>query len=286
MSIKKVGIAFHPHNTRAPEVARRLAAVLDAQGIDHWQCSAWEESEVCPKLAGTDLILSVGGDGTILRLAHMVDGAPIPITGVNVGQLGFLTEIPADDNGEKLIALLTGKGWIDERAMLQAELQQTVNGKKEVHVFDALNDVVLTRGAIARIIEVTASVNGAKVDTYKADGALVASATGSTGYSLAAGGPILFPQSTHILLVPILPHLSLQYPLVLHATASVNLKLSTTHPATLSIDGHISVELCDGASVTVKASPKRTRFLRLDPPEHFYATLGLKLKGKYYANQD
>jgi NAD+ kinase len=284
--MKKIGIAFHPRNERAPEVAKRLAAFLDARGIKHWECSAWESDEVCPRLAGTDLILSIGGDGTILRLAGMLDGAPIPITGVNVGQLGFLTEIPAEGGEEKLNALLEGKGWLDERVMLEAELVQTIAGKKDKHTFNALNDVVMTRGAIARIIEVTASVNGATVDTYKADGALVASATGSTGYSLAAGGPILFPQSSHILLVPILPHLSLQYPLVLHATATVNLKLSTTHPATLSIDGHISVELHDGASVTVRTSPKRTRFLRLDPPEAFYASLGRKLKGKYYADQD
>jgi NAD+ kinase len=122
-------------------------------------------------------------------------------------------------------------------------------------------------------------VDGAKVDTYKADGALVASATGSTGYSLAAGGPILNPQSTHLLLVPILPHLSMHYPLVLHPTNVINLKLSTTNPATLSIDGHISIELHDGASVTVKASAKRTRFLRIDPPSHFYASLSRKLRG-------
>ena len=154
-----------------------------------------------------------------------------------------------------------------------------MNGKQETLSFHALNDVVVARGAIARIIEVTASVDGAKVDTYKADGALVASATGSTGYSLAAGGPILNPQSTHLLLVPILPHLSMHHPLVLYPTNIINLKLATTSPATLSIDGHISIELYDGASVTVRASAKRTRFLRIDPPGHFYASLGRKLRG-------
>jgi len=286
MTIKKVGIAFHPLNTRAPGVARKLSAILDERGIEYWECSAWNASEVRPRLPGTDLILSVGGDGTILRIADILEGATIPIAGVNIGQLGFLTEIPAEDGRERLEALLDGKGWLDERVMLDAELRHSVGGREERRIFHALNDVVMTRGAIARIIEVTASVNGAIVDTYKADGALVASATGSTGYSLAAGGPILHPQSGHILLVPILPHLSLQYPLVLHSTAEVTLKLSTTHMATLSIDGHTSMELNDGASVTVRASRRRTHFLRIDPPEQFYASLGLKLKGKYYANQD
>jgi NAD+ kinase len=212
-------------------------------------------------------------------VAQILNGDSIPITGVNLGQLGFLTEIPSDDNGERLLALLSGNGWIDERAMLEAELNQIVDGKKETLNFHALNDVVVARGSIARIIEVTASVDGARLDTYKADGALVASATGSTGYSLAAGGPILNPQSTHLLLVPILPHLSMHYPLVLHPTNVINLSLSTTHPATLSIDGHISVELYDGASITVKASAKRTLFLRIDPPSHFYASLERKLRG-------
>ncbi len=277
--MKKVGIAYHPLNARAPELTRKLAAVLRSQELEHWQSSAWDEPELRQHFPGTDLILTVGGDGTILRVAQILDGAPIPITGVNLGQLGFLTEISSDDNGERLLALLAGKGWCDERAMLEAELHQTVNGKKETLSFHALNDVVVARGAIARIIEVTASVDGAKVDTYKADGALVASATGSTGYSLAAGGPILNPQSTHLLLVPILPHLSMHYPLVLHPESIINLRLSTTSPATLSIDGHISIELYDGASVTVRASAKRTRFLRIDPPGHFYASLGRKLRG-------
>ena len=277
--MKKVGIAYHPLNVRAPGLARKLAAILESRGLEYWLSSAWDAAELCPHFPGTDLILTVGGDGTILRVSQLLDGLLIPVTGVNLGQLGFLTEIPADDNGEKLIALLDGKGWIDDRAMLDAELTQTVRGEKEHLSFHALNDVVVARGAIARIIEVTAAIDGARVDTYKADGALVATATGSTGYSLAAGGPVLNPRSTDLLLVPILPHLSMHYPLVLHPESVITLKLSTPNPATLSIDGHISIELFDGAVITVKASAKRTRFLRVDPPGYFYASLQRKLKG-------
>jgi NAD+ kinase len=225
------------------------------------------------------MILTVGGDGTILRVAHALDGAHIPLVGVNLGVLGFLTEIQPDEGSEKLLALLAGKGCVDERAMLEAELVQMVKDCEKHSHFLALNDVVMARGAIARIIEVTASVDGAVVDTYKADGALVASATGSTGYALAAGGPILNPQSTDLLLVPILPHLSMPHPLVLNCESVVNLKLSTTNPSTLSVDGHTSIELYDGASVTIRASAKRTRFLRVNPPGHFYASLGQRLRG-------
>ncbi len=277
--MKKVGIAYHPLNARAPEMTRKLTAILKASGLEYWECSAWDSPALCPYLPGTDLILTVGGDGTILRVAHALDGADIPITGVNLGVLGFLTEIQPDEIGEKLLALLAGNGRIDERAMLEAELVQTVKGKTVTQSFHALNDVVMARGAIARIIEVTASIDGTVMDKYKADGALVASATGSTGYALATGGPILNPQSTDLLLVPILPHLSMSHPLVLTCNNVVNLKLATNNPSTLSIDGQTSIELHDGASVTVRASAKRTRFLRLNPPGYFYASLGQRLRG-------
>ena len=97
--MKKVGIAYHPLNARAPELTRKLAAILHAQGLEYWQSSAWDADELRPHFPGTDLILTVGGDGTILRVAQILDGEPIPITGINLGQLGFLTEIPPDDGG-------------------------------------------------------------------------------------------------------------------------------------------------------------------------------------------
>ncbi|MCL2615514.1 MAG: NAD(+)/NADH kinase [Dehalococcoidia bacterium] len=276
--MQKVGIAYHPLNARAPDLTSRLSAVLQAHGLEYWQCSAWNTAELRQHFEGTDVILTIGGDGTILRVAQALDGELIPIAGINLGQLGFLTEIQPDEGSEKLLTLLAGKGWCDERAMLEAELRQTINGQPKTMQFNALNDIAMARGAIARIVEITASVDGAVVDTYKADGALVASATGSTGYALAAGGPILNPNSTDMVLVPILPHVSLQHPLVLNSTSVITLKLSTNSPATLSVDGHISIELLDGSSVTVRSSTKRTRFLRIDPPGHFYASLSQKLK--------
>ncbi|MCL2140405.1 MAG: NAD(+)/NADH kinase [Dehalococcoidia bacterium] len=274
--MKKVGIAFHPLNARVPELISEISSVLYSHGLEQWQCSAWDVAELGKQLPGTDLILTLGGDGTILRVAQILGGNQIPITGINLGQLGFLTEISPHDN-RRLLSILAGEGWYDERAMLEAELTQIVNGNTQTQRFHALNDIVMARGAIARIIEVTARIDGAVVNKYKADGALVSSATGSTGYALAAGGPILNPKSTDMLLIPILPHVSLQHPLVLDNTSEITLTLSTTSPATLSIDGHISLELFDGCNVTVRGSAKRTRFLRIDPPEHFYASLSSKL---------
>ena len=242
-----------------------------------WVCSAWDRDKACKQLEGTDLLLTVGGDGTILRAVQVVIPGSTPITGINQGKLGFMTELDADEAVAKLPSLLDGKGWIDERAMLQAEL--TASGK-EPRVFHALNDVVVARGEIARLIRVEVSIDGQPLTTYKTDGIIVATATGSTGYALAARGPILYPQSRDFLLVPVAPHLSLTYPLVLPETAEVVLRLNTYHAATLSVDGHINLPLSNGDTVTLRRSRHVARFWRIRPEASFYSSLEDKLKGK------
>ena len=275
--MKRVGIVYHPLNKGALSLAQKLTEFLDTRGVFSWLCSAWEGKQVTEQVTGTDLILTIGGDGTILRTAQAVVPHSIPITGINLGKLGFLTELAADEAIEKLPVLLAGEGWIDERAMLEAEL---ATGKgQESKGFFALNDVVIARGEIARIIYVEASIDGQPLTTYKADGVIVATATGSTGYSLAAGGPILHPNSHQFLLVPIMPHLSLSSTLVLPSQTVVKLRTSTIHKTLLSIDGHISLPLVGGATIAIKHSPVKTRFLRISPRTSFYSTLEQKLKG-------
>ena len=275
--MKRVGILYHPMNEAAYTLAKELQGFLDSKGISVWICSAWEGEEARAQVNNTDLILSIGGDGTILRAAQAVVPALTPITGINLGKLGFMTELKAEEAKTKLPALLAGEGWLDERATLEAELSAT--DQESPRIFHALNDVVVTRGAIARVVYVEASIDGEPLTTYKADGVIVATATGSTGYSLAAGGPILHPQAKEFLLLPILPHLSSAYTMVLPATAVVKLCVSTSHQATLSIDGHINLPLSSGAIVTVKHSPNKVRFLRMHP-ETFYGSLEQRLKGK------
>jgi len=258
-------------------LAKELQGFLDSKGISVWICSAWEGEEARAQVNNTDLILSIGGDGTILRAAQAVVPALTPITGINLGKLGFMTELKAEEAKTKLPALLAGEGWLDERATLEAELSAT--DQESPRIFHALNDVVVTRGAIARVVYVEASIDGEPLTTYKTDGVIVATATGSTGYSLAAGGPILHPQAKEFLLLPILPHLSSAYTMVLPSTAVVKLCVSTSHQATLGIDGHINLPLSSGAIVTVKHSPNKVRFLRIHP-ETFYGSLEKRLKGK------
>jgi NAD+ kinase len=278
MAIKKIGILYHPKIQPALTQAKELEDFLAAKGISVWLCSAWEGEQAKSQLDGTELILTIGGDGTILRAAQVAVPEQIPIIGINLGRLGFMTELSAGEAKEKLPALLEGGGWVDERAMLEAELKPAES--EPATVFHALNDVVVARGAVARVVYVEASIDDQALTTYKGDGVMVATATGSTGYSLAAGGPILYPRSKDFLLLPVVPHLSPPYPMVLPATAVVSLRLATTHQATLGIDGHINLPLTSGAVITVKQSPRVGRFLRVHPETSFYASLGQKLKGR------
>jgi NAD+ kinase len=275
--MKNAGILYNPMLAPACQFAVDLELFLKTLGLKVWRCSAWEGDTVRCQVSGSDLIVTVGGDGTILRAAQAVVPLRTPIVGINMGKLGFMTELGPTEAREKLPALVHGGGWIDERAML--EVTVAAEGVKAQEYY-ALNDVVLARGAIARIVHIAASVDGEPLTTYRADGVVVSTATGSTGYSLAAGGPILPPGSREFLLVPILPHLGLTYPMVFPDTSGVRLCLTTTHQAIINIDGHINQEVPSGTVVNIRHSACRTRFLRVHARSSFYSALEQKLKGK------
>jgi NAD+ kinase len=273
--MKKIGVFYHPMIEAARSLAERLKETLQKQGIEVWMYSAfdWEKARTT-SVKCTDLVLCAGGDGTILRAAQAVADESVPITGINLGKLGFLNELTIDEVDAALPDILQGKGWIDERSMLHADL---TNPDGATAAFDALNDVVVARGAVSRIIHIEAQIDNEPLTIYRADGVILASATGSTGYNLSAGGAILHPQSRDFQLLPILPHLSLPYPLVLQAESQVRLVVNTPHEATLSVDGHMNTCLASGSVVVVKQSHKRARFLRLHEPA-FYGNLERKLK--------
>lgn len=272
--MNKVGILYHPKIEAAYTTAQKLKTFLAAKGVSTWLCPAWEVAQAKSQLDGTELILSVGGDGTILRAAQVAIVGKTPITGINLGTLGFMTELSTDEAEAKLEALLAGKGWVDERAMLEVELTEPPQ------VFHALNDAVVARGAIPRLVNVEVQIDGQHWTTYRADGVIVATATGSTGYSLAAGGPILYPQSKDFILVPIVPHLSPAYALVLPSTSVVQLAVKAVHQPGLSIDGHINIPLPERAVISIKLSLNTIRFLRIHPKASFYGSLEQKLRGK------
>ena len=157
--MNRVGILYHPMNEAAYTLAKKLEGFIGARGVSVWLCSAWEGEKAKAQVNNTDLILSIGGDGTILRAAQVAVLGLTPVVGINLGKLGFMTELSADEAVDKLPALLAGEGWIDERAMLEAELSPA-SQDEPIRIFYALNDVVMARGAIARTIYVEASIDG------------------------------------------------------------------------------------------------------------------------------
>lgn len=274
--MKKIGILYHPKVEATRVKAGEIEDFIKKQGISVWTCSSWDSKGAGDLLNGTDLLLTVGGDGTLLRAAQIALSHDVPILGINLGKLGFMTELEAAEALDKLPVLLGGKGCIDERCMLRVEIK--TNGVPRT--YHALNDIVVARGEIARLIRIKVDIDGQHIATYKADGLILATATGSTGYNLAAGGPIMYPRSRDFLLVPVSPHLSMDKPLVLPEEARVALCLDTYHAATLSIDGHINLPLSGGDTLVVEHSPNTTRFWRIRPQGSFYNILEEKLLGK------
>jgi NAD+ kinase len=269
--VKRIGILYRPLSESTRDLAEKLEQFLSSRQIASWRCATCDEDEARSQLAGTDLILSVGGDGTIIRTVRIVTPSPIPILGINLGKLGFITEIGGNDVLRDLPDLLAGKGWIEERAMLEAQVDDS-----RLH---ALNDVVL-RSAVVRLVNVQAQVDGTAIITYRADGMIVATATGSTAYSLACGGPILHPQSREMVLQPISCHLGLNHALVLPPQSTITLSIARGEQAVLSVDGQVELPLSDGHSVRVTLSPHIARFVRIHEPAHFYGSLWHKLGGR------
>ena len=273
--MKRIGLLYHPKIPKSRRLAEELIHQIEAMGSSPWVCSAWEERKIKSRLTALDLLITLGGDGTILRAARMAAPHAIPILGVNLGRLGFLAEVEPKEVVEKLPSVLEGRYWLEERMMLHAEL---LRGGENLGEYEALNDVVVGRGLLARVIRLATYIDDDYLTTYVADGVIVATPTGSTAYSLAAGGPILSPQLKNILLTPILPHLATARSLVLSPNAAVKVQVSTNHSAALTVDGQITVEMKDGDAVTVTASRHTCRLVRMQTKTYFYRTLLERLK--------
>jgi len=268
--VKKAGFIYNPRVAAAEALARDLAKT--SKSLESaWVCSSWDEDKAREEVPGSELLVSVGGDGTILRTARISCPWQTPILGVNMGKLGFLTEVSPADALKRMPDFIAGAGWVEERAMLEAELAPR-QSRSTAQTFHALNELVLARGASCRVITVKTSVNGELLRYYKADGVIVATATGSTGYALAAGGPILDPQAKELVLKAVAPHLTLDAGLVLPATVQIELELQSDL-ALLSLDGQVDLPLKGGDRIKLKRSKHVTRFLRTGSPMYFYGRL-------------
>jgi NAD+ kinase len=275
-AISSVGIIYRASSADAGALALRLLELLTAAGHRTWSAERAADATIAERLPGTELALVLGGDGTILSMARLCAPLEIPILGVNFGRVGFLTELEPEEVEEKLPLYLRGDYWVDERSMLQAELG---DGRGTQERLIALNDIVLVRGAEPRVIRVNVWIDGHLYNTTVADGVIVSTATGSTAYNLAAGGPIMHPQVRSSLITPVAPHLAADRSLVLEPSATVTLELDAASAlAILSADGQINRDFAPGWRVIIRTNAYVTRFLRRRPPTYFYRILSAKLR--------
>ena len=215
----------------------------------------------------------------MLRAVQVTAPLNVPMVGINMGRLGFMTELQVHDALEKLPAYYNGHARVDEHNMISARIVRHANSSlpKVEGPYHALNDVVLSRGSVSRVVTIRTTIDGAEVASLRADGIILSTATGSTGYSLAVGGPILDPLSENLILKPVAAHVGMSASLVLRPQAKVGLYLEGAQEAVLSVDGYIERDLQPGDRVEVEQSPLRARFLRAYPSNHFYATLTRRL---------
>jgi NAD+ kinase len=217
-----------------------------------------------------DMLVVLGGDGTMLRAGHLCGPLGIPILGINLGRFGFLTEVQQERWQPALQRVLKGDYWLEERMMLKAEHYRDGDLMAS---WDVLNEAVVGRGEIVRPVRLETEIDDLLLTTYVADGVIVSTATGSTAYALAAGGPILPPTLRNILLLPLAPHLSIDRAIVLHEGSWVRVTVYTDHQASMSIDGQPSIPLRDGDQVKVRAGEHVASFVRLQDPGYFYRNL-------------
>lgn len=268
-----IGVLAHPLRPQSFPVAEHIAASLRARGVQATVATEWTEAGVQSMLSQVQLAVAIGGDGAMLRAARACAPFGVPVLGVNMGQLGFLTEVRAPERWPDYERqLLAGTFWVEQRMMISAQVlrEGTVRAQAE-----ALNDIVVSGEVVGRMIQLETHIDGHWTTTYNADALVIATATGSTAYALACGGPILPPELKNILVVPAAPHLSMDRPMVLSEGATVEVLPSSANRTTLAItaDGAFVVELLPGDRVRVQASQHVSQFVRMRERNYFYRSL-------------
>jgi NAD+ kinase len=273
--MKKIGITYHPKSAAARAVAEDLRQRLAPRVPELWVASAWDDAAREQHVEGSDLVMCCGGDGTVLRAARAVIPYPVTLLGINLGRVGFLTEITPADLIARLDEIVDGAGRIERRAMIETETVRA--GEQMAERFHALNDVVVGRAAIGRTVQFSVRTDHTTIGSYRADGVIVATATGSTAYSLSVGGPIMHPESREIIVTPAAPHLAPANSIVLAEGATVEIEIAVAQRAILSVDGQPDQDLSGGDIVRVRTSEHEARFLRLGPPSDFFVRVGRRL---------
>lgn len=281
--MKSAGIISKPSKPELGEIAPQVAEWLRTHGYQVYvdtESSAYlpgypavPREEMASKQP--DFVLVLGGDGTMLAAARAVAQAGIPILGVNLGAMGFLTEVQLPELYPTLQALVENRCTVEPRSMIHCHLMR---GSERMAHFDCMNDAVIAKSAIARIIEFEIRVDGDFVASYRGDGLIVSTPTGSTAYSLAAGGPIVAPNVDAFVITPISPHTLTNRPLVVKDTFEVKVLVKTVQEeAFLTVDGQVGIPVLDGDHLICKKSARQVRLLRLSN-RTFFDVLRMKLK--------
>ena len=267
----KVMIITHPRSSETEEILPAITSFLEQHSVEVVATTMAQEASADRLLeASTDLLIAVGGDGTMLRAGSLGASSETPVLGINLGRLGFLVEVGRDAWQTALARVLEGDFWIESRMCLHAELYR---GGELAGDWDALNECVVGRGDVARPIRVSAEVDDRMLTRYVADALICATATGSTAYALAAGGPILPPELRNLVLVPVAPHLSLDRAIVLPEGSRVRIGLEADHEATFGVDGQSSIPMHVGDEVRIRAADRNVHFVRLQDRGYFFRNL-------------
>lgn len=270
---KRVGVLAHPLRPPTFPVADGIAERLRACGLDADVYTEWTDEQVAPVIETFDVVVAIGGDGAMLRAARACAPHQVPVLGINMGQLGFLTEVRDPGQwGEYEARLLAHDYWIEQRMMLSVHVERD---GKTIAQSEALNDVVVSGEVVGRIVQLETYIDGHWTTTYNADALVISTATGSTAYALACGGPILPPELKNILVVPAAAHLSMDRPMVLSEGAVVEVRPSSDNRTAMQVtaDGGNVSDLIAGDRVIVQASQYVSQFVRMRADNYFFRSL-------------
>jgi NAD+ kinase len=279
VTVRRLGFAYNPTIDDAVDLSERAAGWCRMHGIDQWAAPAGDTERLVEELTTTDALVVLGGDGTFLRAAMAVAEVDVPLLGINLGKVGFLSKAEADGLEPVLVQLAAGTWDVQERMALTGEVlpagRPSEGGDGR---FTALNDIVVARGSLARVVHLDVSIDDTHLASFIADGLVIASPTGSTGYSFSAGGPILDPHSRNLVVTPIAGYLSAIRSIVASPSQVVRCRVVDAHEALVSIDGREDRRIEVGDVVEVRALARPIRFVEPHGAQPFWDLLRTKVQ--------
>ena len=276
-AVRRIGFAYNPTSDAAVALRDRATAWAGSHNVRQWAAPAADREALHRELPGTDVLVVLGGDGTFLRAAHAVIEDDVPLLGINVGKVGFLSKVEATDVERVLATLVEGRYEIEPRMALESRILRGGTEPSGERLL-ALNDVVIARGSLARVVRLDTSIDESHLASFIADGLVVATPTGSTGYSFSAGGPILGPTARNLVVTPIAGYLTTIRSVVVGPTAVVRCRVVDAHEALVSVDGREDIPLAVGDVVEVRAIERPVRLVEPDGSLPFWDLVRRKVE--------